>query len=77
MPGKIKAALLGAIVGGVIAVVIEFVAVLVNDERFFASEQSWLILGIAVVAFAWAQMRAFDRKTGIYKEETGDPHSAR
>jgi hypothetical protein len=67
MPGKVKAALLGAAVGGVIAVVIELLAVGFNDEEtFFGSQQSWIILGIAVVAVAWTQMRAYDQKTGIY-----------
>lgn len=76
MPGKAKAALLGAIVGGVIAVLVELMAVAVNDEPFFGSEQSWLILGVAVVAFAWAQMRAYDRKKGIYKDEPDDQRNS-
>ena len=69
MPGKVKAALLGAAVGGVIAVLVELLAVGLNDdETFFGSQQSWLILSIAVIAVAWTQIRAYDQKKGIYAD---------
>ena len=62
MHGKIKAALVGGMVGAIVVVVVEFFAMLINDEIFFGSERSWLILVFAVVLFAWSQMRAYDRK---------------
>lgn len=65
MPGKLKAGLFGAIVGAVIVLFVELLAVTLNDEVFFGSERSWLILAIAVVAFAWVQMRAFGQKKGM------------
>lgn len=74
MPGKVKAALFGALIGAVIAVVIEVMAVAFNDETFFGSEQAWLILALAVAAFAWAQMRAYDRNKGTHKNQA-DEHS--
>ena len=75
MPGKAKAALLGAVFGGVIVVFIELMAVVLNDEAFFGSDRSWLILVIAVVAFAWVQVRAYDQKKGMYanRDEASDP----
>lgn len=66
MPGKAKAALLGAAVGAVIAVVVELMAVMLNDEPFFGTDQSWILLAVAVVAVAWVQVRAYDQKKGIY-----------
>lgn len=68
MPGKAKAALLGAVVGAVIVLFIEIMAVWLNDEAFFGTERSWLILLIAVVVFAWFQVRAYDQKKGIYAD---------
>jgi len=68
MPGKAKAGLLGAVVGAVIVLVIELLAVALNDEPFFGTERSWLILAVAVVAFAWVQMRAYDQKKGIWSD---------
>lgn len=66
MPGKAKAALLGVLVGGIIVVLIELMAVVINDEVFFGSDRSWLILVVAVVAFSWVQIRAYDQKKGMY-----------
>lgn len=66
MPGKAKAALLGALVGGIIVVLIELMAVVINNEVFFGSDRSWLILVVAVVAFSWVQIRAYDQKKGMY-----------
>ena len=79
MPGKAKAALLGAIVGGVIVMFIELMAVVINDETFFGSDRSWLILAIAVVAFAWVQVRAYDQKKGMYadRDEPSDDGNSR
>lgn len=62
MHGKIKAALVGGAVGIIIVVIVELLAMLINDEAFFSSDRSWLILIFAVVLFAWSQMRAYDRK---------------
>lgn len=75
MPGKAKAALFGALIGAVIAVVIEAMAVAFNNEAFFGSDQSWLILVIAVAVVAWSQIRAYDQKTGLYAErdDADDP----
>lgn len=79
MPGKVKAAILGVVVGAVVVVFIELMAVVLNDEAFFGTERSWLILAVAVVAFAWIQMRAYDRKIGIYadKDDTADGADSR
>lgn len=68
MPGKTKAALLGAVVGAVVVAVIELLAVIGSDETFFGTDRSWLILVIGVVAFAWFQVRAYDQKKGIYAD---------
>lgn len=76
MPGKAKAALLGAVVGAIIVMFIELMAVFLNDEAFFGSERSWLILAIAVVAFAWFQIRAYDQKKGIYADDPQGRDSA-
>lgn len=69
MPGKVKAALLGAVVGAIVVLIIELIAVFLNDEAFFATERSWLILLVGVVAFAWFQIRAYDQKKGIYADK--------
>ncbi|WP_022870905.1 hypothetical protein [Yaniella halotolerans] len=69
MPGKVKAALLGAAVGAVVVLIIELVAVFLNDEAFFATERSWLILAVGIAAFAWFQVRAYDQKKGIYADD--------
>lgn len=62
MHGKIKAGLVGGAVGAIVVVIVEVLAMLINDEGFFSSDRSWLILFFAVVLFAWSQMRAYDRK---------------
>lgn len=62
MHGKMKAALVGGMVGAIVVVVVELLAVLINNETFFGSERSWLMLLFAVVLFSWSQMRAYDRK---------------
>ena len=62
MHGKLKAGLVAGMIGAIVVVVVEFIAVLINDEAFFGSVRSWLILLFAVVLFAWSQMRAYDRK---------------
>lgn len=72
MPGKAKAGLLGAVVGAAIVVVIELLAVVMNDEPFFGTDRSWLILAIGVVAFAWVQMRAYDQKKGLWADKDDD-----
>lgn len=78
MPGKVKAALLGASIGAIIAVLIELIAVASNDETFFGSEQSWIVLAVAVVAFTWTQLRAYDRKSGErHDDNTGDQSTPR
>lgn len=69
MPGKAKAGLLGAVIGAVIVLVIELLAMGLNDEPFFGTERSWIILAIAVVAFAWVQMRAYDQKKGMWADK--------
>lgn len=76
MPGKAKAALLGAVVGAVIVVFIELMAVALNDEAFFGSERSWIILAVAVVAFMWVQMRAYDQKRGTWADKDTSPKDA-
>ena len=62
MHGKIQAALVGAGIGAIVVVIVELLAMWINDEAFFGSDRSWLILVFAVVLFAWSQMRAYDRK---------------
>ena len=62
MHGKLKAALVGGMIGAIVVVIVEGLAVLINDEIFFGSDRSWLILLFAVVLFAWSQMRVYDRK---------------
>lgn len=75
MPGKTKAALFGALVGAVVAVVIEAMAVAGNDEAFFGSTKSWVILVLLVVGMTWSQRRAYEKKTGIYgdRDDINDP----
>lgn len=73
MPGKAKAGLLGAVVGAAIVLVIELIAVVMNDEPFFGTDRSWLILAIGVVSFAWVQMRAYDQKKGMWADKDDDP----
>ncbi|HEY4556610.1 MAG TPA: hypothetical protein VIG82_00295 [Enteractinococcus sp.] len=72
MPGKAKAALLGALFGGFVVVLVELMAVILNDEAFFGTDRSWLLLGIGVIAFAWIQVRAYDQKKGMYADR--EPH---
>jgi len=68
MPGKAKAAIIGALVGAAIATLIEMWAALANNEVFFGSEHSWWILGAAVLAGAWIQIRAYEQKKGMYAD---------
>lgn len=75
MPGKVKATLLGALVGALVAVVVEVMAMVINDEAFFGSERSWIILVIAIVVFSWSQLRAYDQKIGLYKDDTTEKKS--
>ncbi|GAA4473183.1 hypothetical protein GCM10023190_04840 [Enteractinococcus fodinae] len=66
MPGKAKAALFGALIGAVMAVVIEAFAAAESDETFFGSTQSWVVLVLLVVGLSWSQKRAYEKKSGIY-----------
>lgn len=68
MSGKLKAGLIGAAVGALIVVLIELLAVVFSDDVFFGSERSWLILGLAVVLFAWSQVRAHDRRAQTQRD---------
>ncbi len=73
MHGKIKAALVGGAIGAIVVVFVELLAVAINDEAFFSSDRSWLILIFAVVLFAWSQMRAYDRnQKRMHQRETPD-----
>lgn len=71
MHGKLKAALVGGMIGAIVVVIVELLAVLINDEAFFGSDRSWLILLFAVVLFAWSQMRAYDRKQNDAAKRNG------
>lgn len=73
MPGKAKAGLLGAIVGAVVVLFIELLAVVINDDVFFGAERSWLMLVVVVAGFAWFQMRAYDQKKGMYGDKDDPP----
>ena len=66
MPGKTKAALLGALIGAVFAVGIEVTDVWLNDEAFFGSAKSWLVLVFLVAVMTWSQRRAYEKRIGIY-----------
>ncbi|GAA2042933.1 hypothetical protein GCM10009720_24570 [Yaniella flava] len=76
MPGKVKAAVLGAVVGVVIVVLIELMAVVLNDEVFFGTDRSWITLAVAVVALMWVQMRAYDQKKGIWADKDAPSEQA-
>src|SRR5699024_6211132 len=73
MPGRLKAGLLGAGLGAIIIVLVELLAVVVNDEKFFGTQQSWIILAIAVIVCMWVQLRAYDQQKGRYASKDDDP----
>ena len=77
MPGKVKAALLGAVVGAVVVLIIELIAVFLNDEAFFATERSWLILLVGVVAFAWFKYAPMTRKRASTRIKTSESRRRR
>lgn len=66
MPGRLKAGLLGAGIGAIIIVLVELLAVVLNDEKFFGTQQSWVILAIGVIVCMWVQLRAYDKQKGSY-----------
>lgn len=71
--GKLKAGLRGGIMGAIIVLVVELLAVVINGDSFFGSERSWLILGLGVVVFGWGQMRAYDRNAQEAEDRTSQP----
>ncbi|HIW46241.1 MAG TPA: hypothetical protein H9884_04995 [Candidatus Yaniella excrementigallinarum] len=73
MPGRLKAGLLGAGLGAIIIVLVELLAVVVNDEKFFGTQQSWIILAIGVIVCMWVQLRAYDQQKGRYASKDDDP----
>ena len=67
--GKLKAGLVGGMIGAIVVVIVELLAMMSNGEAFFSSDRSWLILLFAVVLFAWSQMRAHDRKSNVNNDQ--------
>lgn len=76
MSGKLKATLLGAIFGAVVAVIVEVFAVVVNDETFFGTQRSWLTLAAVVVIFAWLQARAYNQRQSKQHDRTPQQDSS-
>lgn len=73
MSGKLKAGLRGGIMGAIIVLVVELLAVVINGDSFFGSERSWLILGLGVIVFGWGQTRAYDRKAQEPEDRPSPP----
>jgi len=71
LSGRFKAGLLGAGIGAVLIVLVELLAVVLNGEQFFGSQQSWIILAIGVIVCVWVQLRAYDQQKGSYARKDG------
>lgn len=74
MSGRFRAALAGVVVGAVIVVVIEIFAVVINGEKFFGTQQSWLLLALGVLVFGWGQLRVYDRRQHDGSNHPGADH---